>query len=127
MDILKIVSTNKAPNAIGPYSQAVRYGNFIFCSGQIAIDPNTGKLTGKTIKKQTGQVLKNLSEVLKSAGSSLNKVVKTTVYLVNLQDFQKFNKEYAKFFKENKPVRATVEVSGLPKNALIEIEAIAIA
>ena len=125
MNKIKIVNFNKAPAIIGPYSQAIIAGDFVFCSGQIGIDPKTGELK-QGIEKQTEQVLKNLEVILKEIDLSLENVVKTTVYLKNISEFSKMNKIYANFFKKQKPARATVEVSNLPKNALIEIEAIAV-
>jgi 2-iminobutanoate/2-iminopropanoate deaminase len=124
MNKIKIVNSNKAPAVIGPYSQAIIAGGFIFCSGQIGINPKTEKLVNG-IEKQTEQVLKNLEVILKEANLSLGNIVKTTVYLKNISDFPKMNKIYAKFFRKHKPTRTTVEVSNLPKEALIEIEAIA--
>jgi len=122
---INIIQSKNAPKAIGPYSHAIKINGFIFCSGQIAIDPKTGNLIGKTTKIQTKQVLKNIKAVLKSAGSSVDKVVKTTVFLKNMKDFQEFNEVYELFFKPHKPARSTIEVSNLPKGALIEIEVIA--
>ncbi len=119
------VVTKNAPSAIGPYSQAVDLGNMIFTSGQIALKPD-GKLVEGGIKTQTTQVLTNLSEVLKEAGSSLSKVVKTTILLANMEDFAEVNKIYAEFFGDHKPARSTVAVKTLPLNVDIEIEAIAI-
>lgn len=121
---MKKIYTKSAPEAVGPYSQAVISNGFIFLSGQIGVDPITGELSGATVEAQAEQVIKNLTSVLDEGGSSLNKVVKTTCFLKNINDFQKFNDIYAKYFTHN-PARATVEVSGLPKNALVEIEAIA--
>jgi len=120
---MKTINTNKAPKAIGPYSQAVAAGNFIFCSGQIGIDPKTGVLV-EGIEAQTRQVLENLKNVIEAAGVNLKNVVKTTIYLKNLADFEKVNKIYGDFFGDQRPARATVEVASLPKGALIEIEAI---
>lgn len=122
---MKFIKTKKAPEAIGPYSQAVVFKNFVFCSGQIGINPKTGKLL-KGIEKQTEQVLKNLKAVLEAENLSLKNIVKTTVYLKKISDFEKMNKVYERFFNEHKPARATIEVSNLPKGALIEIEAIAV-
>ncbi len=119
------IVTKNAPSAIGPYSQAVDLGNMIFTSGQIALKPD-GKLVEGGIKTQTTQVLTNLSEVLKEAGSSLSKVVKTTIFLANMEDFAQVNKIYAEFFGDHKPARSTVAVKTLPLNVDIEIEAIAI-
>jgi|TARA_Y100000310_G_scaffold345855_1_gene471497 2-iminobutanoate/2-iminopropanoate deaminase len=118
------VSTDKAPAAIGPYSQAVKSNDLIFTSGQIALDPSTMKLVDGDITKQAEQVFQNLKAVLEAAGSSLEKAVKVNVYLKNIEDFQKINEIYEKYFS-HKPARATVEVSRLPKDALIEIDAIA--
>lgn len=121
---MKIVHTDKAPKAVGPYSQAIEHNGLVFSAGQIGIDPQTGELVGQDIQSQTDQVIKNLSAVLDESGSSLKKVIKTTCYLKNISDYQAFNEIYAKFFTGN-PARATVEVSNLPKNALVEIEVIA--
>ena len=122
---MNFVQTDKAPSAIGPYSQAVIINGMVYTSGQIALTPEGGFLN-LDIEVQTRQVLTNLSEVLKSAGSSLDKVIKTTIFLQNMSDFQRVNKIYAHFFKDHKPARSTVAVQKLPKNALVEIEAIAI-
>lgn len=119
------ISTERAPAAIGPYSQAIRSGNLIFVSGQISIDPETGKLVEGDVAAQTGQVLKNLNAVLLAAGSGLEKVVKTTVYLRDLGDFRRMNEVYATFFGQTPPARATVEVSRLPRDVAVEIELIA--
>ncbi len=121
---MKTINTNKAPTAIGPYSQATESNGFLFCSGQIGLDPETGELR-PGIEIQTNQVLENLKAVVEAGGSSLENVVKTTIYLKNLSDFQTVNEIYGKFFEPFKPARATVEVSGLPKGALIEIDLIA--
>ncbi len=123
---MEFVKTDKAPQAVGPYSQAVKVGNFLFISGQIAINPETGKLEGETVAKQTERVLKNIEAILREAGFSLKDVVKTTVYLKNMCDFAEMNGVYAKFFGEHRPARATAEVSNLPLGALVEIEAIAV-
>ena len=122
MDIIK---TSQAPEAIGPYSQAVSTGNLVFCSGQIALYPETMELVGGTVAAQTKQVLKNLSEVLKAANSGLDKVLKTTVFLKDMNDFVEMNEVYAAAFGDHKPARATVEVSRLPKDVKVEIECIA--
>ena len=122
---MEYISTNKAPKAIGPYSQAVKVGDMIYTSGQIALKPDGEFLEGD-IKEQTKQVLTNLSFVLEKAGSSLQKVVKTTIFLADMDDFSKVNEVYESFFKEHKPARSTVAVKTLPKNALIEIEAVAL-
>ena len=122
----KIVSTNNAPQAIGPYSQAVMANGFIFVSGQIPFTPE-GKLVGDDISTQTEQSLKNLSEILKEAGSSLAKVIKVNVFLKDMNDFAVVNAIYAKYFTENYPARAAVEVARLPKDVLVEIECVALA
>lgn len=124
--MLQVVDTDKAPKAVGPYSQAIIANGFIFASGQIPIDPATGNLNTGSIAEQTTQVLKNLSAVMESQGASLNDVVKTTVYLKSMNDFQEMNQVYAEFFQQVKPARATVEVSRLPKDVSVEIEAIAL-
>ena len=121
---MKTVETKKAPAAIGPYSQAKVINGFIYSSGQIPIDPETGKIEFQCIEAQTEQVIKNLKAVLEEAGSSLEKVVKTTCFLKNIKDFGTFNETYAKYFT-GKPARSCVEVSNLPKDALVEIEVIA--
>ena len=122
---MKIVATTSAPQAIGPYSQAIIVNDLVFTSGQIALKPDGSFLEGD-VEAQTTQVLENLKAVLKEAGSSLKKVVKTTIFLANMDDFAKVNDVYGSFFKENKPARSTVGVKTLPKNALVEIEAIAV-
>lgn len=122
MDIIK---TTGAPEAIGPYSQAVAAGDFVFCSGQIPLDPVTMTLVGDTIAEQTTQVLKNLSEVLKAANSRPGKVIKTTVFLKDMNDFVEMNEIYGRFFGDHKPARATVEVARLPKDVRVEIECVA--
>lgn len=122
----EIISTENAPSAIGPYSQAVKAGNMVFCSGQIPIDTATGEFVSNDVAEQTEQVLKNLSAVLAAAGSSLNNVVKTTVFLADMNDFAAMNEVYAKFFSENKPARATVQAARLPRDARVEIECIAL-
>ncbi len=121
----RIVKTNKAPEAIGPYSQGVIAGNFMFISGQIAIDPDKNEMIVGTIEQETEQVLKNIGAILNEAGLSYDNVVKTTVYLTDLNDFVKMNEVYARFFKTNPPARSAIQVSKLPKGAKIEIEAIA--
>ncbi|ACO03212.1 MAG TPA: RidA family protein [Persephonella sp.] len=122
---MQIIETEKAPKAIGPYSQAVKYESLIFISGQIAIDPQTEEFIGGDIVKQTERVMENIKGILEEAGLSFEHVIKTTIYLKNIDDFQKVNEVYGRYFKNHKPARATVEVSNLPKGALIEIEAIA--
>jgi 2-iminobutanoate/2-iminopropanoate deaminase len=121
----EVISTPNAPAAIGPYSQAVRTGNLIFVSGQIPLDPATGQLVRGDIGTQTQQVLENLAAVLEAAGSSLAKVVKTTVYLRDLGEFGRMNEIYAKFFAGSPPARATVQVARLPRDAAIEIDVVA--
>jgi len=123
--VKKVILTEKAPKPIGPYSQAIKAGPLLFGAGQIAIDPETGKLVGKDIREQTRRVLENIKNILEAAGYSLEDVAATFVYLKDLEDFPAFNEEYAKFFKEKPPARTTVEVSNLPKGALIEISFIA--
>ena len=118
------VSTEKAPAAIGPYSQAVIAGGVLYTSGQIPVNPATGEINGNTIETQAEQVMKNLGEVLKEAGSSFEKAVKTTCFLADMGDFAKFNEVYAKYFV-NKPARSCVAVKTLPKNVLCEVEVIA--
>ena len=122
----EIISTENAPGAIGPYSQAVKTGGMVFCSGQIPIDIATGEFVSGGVAEQTEQVLKNLSAVLEAAESSLNNVVKTTVFLADMNDFTAMNEVYAKYFSENKPARATVQAAGLPRGARVEIDCIAI-
>jgi len=119
-----VVNTDKAPAAIGPYSQAVKAGNFMFISGQIPINPSTGEVVSEDIKDQTEQCLKNLRSICESAGLTLNNVVKTTIFITNISEFAKVNEVYGGFFKENTPARACVEVSALPKGVKVEIEAI---
>ena len=123
----EIVSTENAPGAIGPYSQAIKAGGMVFCSGQIPIDPATGSFVSEVVGEQTEQVLRNLSEVLKAAGSSLEAVVKTNVFLADMNDFAEMNEVYGRFFNENKPARATVQAARLPRDAKVEIDCIAIA
>lgn len=120
-----IIQTSNAPAAIGPYSQAVKANGFVFCSGQIPLTKE-GILVEDNIKAATRQVLKNLKAVLEADGSSLENVVKTTVYLSNIQNFMEFNEAYGEFFKDNPPARAAVESPHLPKNVLVEIDCIAI-
>lgn len=122
----EIISTENAPGAIGPYSQAVKVGNLLFCSGQIPIDPATGEFVSDDISEQTEQVLVNLKAVLAAAGAELGSVVKTTVFLKDMSCFGAMNEVYARHFGETKPARATVAAAGLPKDALVEIECIAI-
>lgn len=120
------ISTNNAPGAIGPYAQAVKAGELVFCSGQIPIDPATGEFVSDMIAEQTEQVLKNLAAVLRAAGTSLDNVVKTTVFLADMNDFVEMNRVYGRYFSENKPARATVQAARLPRDAKVEIDCIAL-
>jgi 2-iminobutanoate/2-iminopropanoate deaminase len=122
----KIISTDKAPAAIGPYSQAIVAGGFVFCSGQIPIDPATGQLLNSSVTAATERVLLNLEAVLGDVGLNLNDIVRTTVYLSDMENFTAMNDVYAIFFRDNKPARATVQAS-LPRGSLVEIDAIALA
>lgn len=122
---MKTVFTEKAPKVVGPYSQAVVVDKLVFCSGQIGLVPEMGNMA-EGIEAQTRQVLANLEAVIKEAGSSMEKVVKTTVYLKNMADYSVFNDIYADFFKGLKPARATIQVASLPRDALVEIEAVAV-
>jgi 2-iminobutanoate/2-iminopropanoate deaminase len=122
---MKRISTDAAPAAVGPYSQAVTSGNFVFCSGQVALHPETGKLVGNTAAEQAERVLENLRAVLEKAGSSTAKVVKATVYLTDMRDYGAVNTVYARYFEE-KPARVAVAVAELPLGALVEIDAIAV-
>jgi 2-iminobutanoate/2-iminopropanoate deaminase len=121
----KIISTNEAPGAIGPYSQAVRSGNFLFCGGQIPLDPKSGEIVSGDIAAQTRRVLDNIAAVLRADGLTFNNVVKTTIFLTDLGDFQTVNEVYGSYFKQSPPARSTVQVSALPRGAKIEIDAIA--
>jgi len=128
MTQLTPVATSKAPAAIGPYSQAIRAGELVFCSGQIALDPETAALVSGGIEEQTRQALENLAAVLAEAGSGLDRALRLTVYLLDMDEFPKVNAVYADFFSaDTPPARATVEVSRLPKDALVEIDCIALA
>jgi 2-iminobutanoate/2-iminopropanoate deaminase len=120
------VTTTQAPAALGPYSQAIRAGGFVYVSGQVPIDPETGEFVAGGIAEQTERVLKNVAAVLKAAGSSLDKVVKTTVFLADMNEFGAMNEVYAKFFTEAPPARATVQAARLPRDARVEIEAVAL-
>jgi len=124
--VREIIQTDRAPHAIGPYSQAVRAGNLVFASGQIPTDPATGEFVSGGIAEQTEQVLRNLSAVLEAAGTGLDRVVKTTVFLADMVDFAAMNEVYARFFTSEPPARATVAAAGLPRNARVEIDAIAL-
>jgi 2-iminobutanoate/2-iminopropanoate deaminase len=121
----KIVSTSEAPAAIGPYSQAIRSGSMLFCAGQIPLDPKTGQIVSDDVGEQTRRVLENIAGLLKAAKLSFAHVVKTTIFLTSMGDFQTVNEIYATYFKEDPPARSTVAVAALPKNAKIEIEVIA--
>ncbi|QIB68042.1 RidA family protein [Aminipila butyrica] len=122
----KIVATTAAPAAIGPYSQGNIFGNLLFTSGQVPLDPATGEIVGSTVEEQTEQVFKNIKAILEEAGSSLDKVLKTTVFIKDMNSFGKMNEVYAKFFTEGSyPSRSAVEVARLPKDVLVEIETIA--
>lgn len=123
----KIISTEKAPKAIGPYSQAIQVGNLIYTSGQIPIDPSTGAFAEGGIKEQTRQSLLNIQAILKEAGLTMANVIKTTVFLANMDDFADMNAVYAEFFTQPYPARSAVAVKTLPKNALVEIEVVATA
>ncbi len=125
MVLKKSVLTPKAPKPIGPYSQAIRAGGFIFCSGQIALDPVSGQLVASDVEGQARQVMENLKAVLEAAGVSLDAVVKTTIFLKSMSDFPKVNEIYGTYFESIPPARSTVEVSRLPKDVLVEIEAVA--
>jgi 2-iminobutanoate/2-iminopropanoate deaminase len=120
-----IVLTDRGPKPIGPYSQAIRTNGFLFVSGQVALDPKTGEIVGADIRQQTERVLENVKGILEAAGSNLHHVVKTTVFLKDMNDFSTVNEVYAKYFPSAPPARSTVQVSRLPKDALVEIEVIA--
>lgn len=122
----KIISTTNAPKAIGPYSQAVKVGDFLFVSGQLPIDPMTGDFSGSDITSQTRQSLINLTEILREAGMDLSHVVKTTVFLSDIKNFKEMNEVYSSFFTGDYPARSAVQVAKLPKDALVEIEAICV-
>jgi len=121
-----VVTSENAPKAIGPYSVAIQTENFVFCSGQLGLNPATGELVSSEVEAQTRQALANLKNVLEAAGSSLENVVKTTVFLKDMADFPKMNAVYGEFFTANPPARSTIAVAGLPKGGLVEIEAIAL-
>ncbi len=121
----EVISTDKAPGAIGPYSQAIKLGNLVFTAGQIPLDPATGQIVDGDIKDQTEQVMQNVVAILSEAGSSIGKVVKTTCFLTDLGDFAAFNEVYAKYMGSNRPARSTVQVAALPAGALVEVETIA--
>ena len=123
----KIISTSEAPAAIGPYSQAMRSGNFLFCSGQIPLDPKSGQIVSGDIATQTRRVLDNIGAVLKAEGLTFENIVKTTIFLTDLTDFQTVNEIYGSYFTQQPPARSTVQVSALPKGANVEIEVTAVA
>ena len=122
---MKVISSSKAPSAIGPYSQAIISGELVYTSGVIPASPETGEIIGETAQDQAEQAFSNLSGLLEDAGSSIGKVIKTTVFIKNMNDFAKINEVYARYFKEPYPARSCVEVARLPKDVLIEIEAVA--
>ena len=122
----KVISTDEAPQAIGPYSQAIAAGGLLYCSGQVALDPASGELTDDSVKDQTRRALENLRAVVTEGGSDMDSVVKVTAYLTDMGDFQEFNEVYGEFFGDSRPARATVEVSGLPKGARVEVDCIAL-
>lgn len=124
---MQIVETSRAPAALGPYSQAIRAGGFVWCSGQIAIDPAVNAVTAETVEDQTRQVIANLKNVLEAAGAGLDKVVKTTVFISDMNDFAKVNAVYAELFGETRPARSCVQAARLPKDVKVEIEAVAVA
>ncbi len=121
----EVILTSKAPQPIGPYSQAIRINRLIFCSGQIPLDPVSGQIVGTDVQTQTRQVMENLKAVLEEAGSSLDKIVKTTIFLKSMNDFPKVNEVYSSYFRNDPPARSTIEVSRLPKDVSVEIEAVA--
>ena len=121
----EVIKSEKAPKAIGPYEQALKLDGWVYTSGQIPLDPQSGAMVEGGIGAQTRQVLENLRRVLEAAGTSMNRVVKTTVYMTNLADFQKMNEIYAEYFPQDKPVRSTVGVASLPRGAMVEIDLIA--
>jgi 2-iminobutanoate/2-iminopropanoate deaminase len=124
--VKEIIATDQAPRAIGPYSQAIRSGNLVFASGQIPIDPATGEFVSGGIAEQTEQVMRNISAVLEAAGTGLDQIVKTTVFLADMGDFAAMNEVYGRYFSENPPARATVQAARLPRDAKVEIEAVAV-
>lgn len=122
---LKPISTDKAPAAIGPYSQAIQAGNLLFCSGQIPLDPVSGEIVAGDISRQTEQVMENIAAVLSAAGTDFTNVVKTTVFLVEMSDFGAMNEVYGRYFSSHRPARSTVAVKALPRGVMVEIEVIA--
>jgi 2-iminobutanoate/2-iminopropanoate deaminase len=125
--VKQVIATEKGPKAIGPYSQAIKAGGFVFLSGQVAFDPATGQLVEGDVAKQTARVLENLKAIAEAAGSSLEKAVKATVFLKDMNDFAAMNEVYAKYFSKEPPARATVEVARLPRDVRVEIDIIALA
>jgi 2-iminobutanoate/2-iminopropanoate deaminase len=123
---MRVIATDAAPKAIGPYSQAIEMDRLVFTAGQVALDPKSGELVGRTTAEQTEQVFANLKAVLNAAGTGLGNVVKSTVYLLDMADFAQMNEVYAKHFGSHKPARSTVQAAGLPKNARVEIDVIAV-
>src|SRR5437879_2555981 len=123
----KIISTPEAPAAVGPYSQAVRAGSTVYCAGQIPLDPKSGQIVSQDITEQTRRVLDNVTAVLRAEGLTFENIVKTTIFLIDLADFQTVNEVYGSYFEKDPPARSTVQVAALPKGARVEIEAIAIA
>jgi len=121
-----VVSTDKAPAAVGPYSQAIIAGDFVYTAGQLSLDPKTGELLGEGIGAQTRQTMENLKNVLEAAGTSLDRVVKTTIYLTDIGNFAEMNAVYGEYFPSDPPARSTVEIGPLPKGALVEIDAVAL-
>jgi len=122
---MRTISTDKAPKAIGPYSQGIAASGFLFLSGQVPLDPGTGQLVQGTVQEEVTRILDNLKAVLEAGGSGLHRVVRTTVYLTSLEDFSAMNEVYARYFGDHRPARSTVQVSALPRGARIEIDAIA--
>lgn len=123
----EIIATKDAPQAIGPYSQAIKANGLVFTAGQVAIDPATGNVVEGDVRRQTERVLQNITAILQAAGSSMDNAVKTTVFLKNMSDFAAMNEVYGKFFTSRQPARSTVEVAQLPKNVLVEIDVVALA
>lgn len=122
----KVILTQNAPAPIGPYAQAIQVGQFLFCSGQVPIDPKTGQIEAKDVRSQTEQVMKNIGEVLRAAGAGFSNIVKTTIFLKSMGDFATVNEVYGSVLKEPYPARSTVEVAALPKGSLVEIEVLAV-
>jgi 2-iminobutanoate/2-iminopropanoate deaminase len=121
----RTVSTDRAPEAIGPYSQAVRSGSYVFCSGQVALDPSSGSLVEGSVGEQTRRAMENVRAVLEAAGTGFDSVVKVTAYLIDMADFEEFNEVYGSYFSDSPPARATVGVASLPKGARVEVECVA--